>query len=103
MSPKVSSPSTKNVSDVDIINLEAYRVAREARNLEMNLFWQRSNYFLVLSTATAFGFFSLKDAKYGVPLAAFGLAIGFLWIAVNLGSKFWQCQWEYRLRVVEDQ
>jgi hypothetical protein len=43
----------------DQIDLEAYRVAKEARNLEITLFWQRSNYFLVLSTAIAAGFFSL--------------------------------------------
>jgi hypothetical protein len=38
---------------VDTLDLEAYRVAKEARNLEIALFWQRSNYFLVLSTAIA--------------------------------------------------
>jgi hypothetical protein len=40
------------------IDLEAYRVARDTRNFEIKLFWKRSNYFLVLSTATAAGFFS---------------------------------------------
>lgn len=39
------------------IRMEAYRVAKETRSLEINLFWQRSNYFLVLSTAIAAGFF----------------------------------------------
>jgi len=46
-----------------LLDLEAHRVAKEARNLEITLFWQRSNYFLVLSTAIAAGFFSLRDAK----------------------------------------
>ena len=87
----------------DTINLEAYKVAREARNLEIALFWQRSNYFLVLSTATAAGFFSLREHKYAVPLAIFGLIVGFLWISINLGSKFWQSRWEHRLRIVEEQ
>ncbi len=86
----------------DQIDLEAYRVAKEARNLEIMLFWQRSNYFLVLSTAVAVGFFSLRDAKYALPLAIFGLVVGLLWIAVNLGSKFWQSRWEHRLRLTED-
>jgi hypothetical protein len=35
------------------IKLEAYRTALATRNLEINLFWQRSNYFLVLNTAIA--------------------------------------------------
>jgi hypothetical protein len=87
----------------DLLDLEAYRVAKEARNLEITLFWQRSNYFLVLSTAIAAGFFSLRDVKYALPLATFGLVVGFLWIAVNLGSKFWQSRWEHRLRLTEEQ
>jgi hypothetical protein len=87
---------------VDPIKLEAYRVAKETRNLEISLFGQRSNYFLVLSTAIAAGFFSLHDAKYAWVLAGFGWLVGFLWIAVNLGSKFWQSRWEYRLHVAEE-
>lgn len=58
---------------------------------------------IVLSTATAAGFFSLKDHKYGLPLAVFGFVVGLLWVAVNLGSKFWQARWEHRLRLVEEQ
>jgi flagellar motor protein MotB len=87
----------------DQIALEAYRVAKEARNLEITLFWQRSNYFLVLSTAVAVGFFSLREPRYALPLALFGLAVALLWVAVNLGSKFWQNRWENRLRVTEEQ
>jgi len=87
----------------DQIDLETYRVAKEARNLEITLFWQRSNYFLVLSTAIPAGFFSLRDAKYALRLAIFGLVVGLLWIAVNLGSKFWQSRWEHRLRLAEEQ
>jgi hypothetical protein len=87
----------------DLIDLEAYRVAKETRNLEIALFWQRSNYFLVLSTAIAAGFFSLHERKYALPLAIFGLVVGCLWVAVNLGSKFWQSRWEHRLRLTEEQ
>jgi len=87
----------------DTIDLEAYKVARETRNLEITLFWQRSNYFLVLSTAIAAGFFSLHEPKYALPLASFGLTVACLWILVNLGSKFWQARWETRLRLVEEE
>lgn len=86
----------------DKLDLEAYRVAKETRNLEIGLFWQRSNYFLVLSTAIAAGFFTLRDGIYAVPMAAFGLIVGVLWFAVNLGSKFWQNRWEHRLRLAEE-
>ncbi len=87
----------------DRISLEAYRVARETRNLEITLFWQRSNYFLVLSTAIAVGFFSLHGHHYALPLAVFGVVVGMLWFFVNLGSKFWQSRWEHRLRLTEEQ
>ena len=57
----------------ELLDLEAYRVAKAPPIFEMILFWQRSNYFLVLSTAVAAGFFSLRDLKYAIPLAIFGL------------------------------
>jgi hypothetical protein len=85
------------------INIEAYRAAREARNLEIGLFWQRSNYFLVLSTAIGAAFFSLKDATYSVSLASFGIVVGWLWFRVSLGGKFWQSRWEHRLNIIEKQ
>lgn len=69
--------------------------------MELTRFWQRSNYFLVLSTAIAAGFFSLRDPRYTLPLAVFGLVVALLWLAVNLGSKFWLTRWEYRLCVTE--
>jgi len=81
---------------------EAYRIALDTRNLEIGLFWQRSNYFLALNTALAIGFFKIDDKGYALLLALFGLAISLLWYRVNLGSKFWQSRWEHRLRVVEE-
>jgi len=39
---------------------DLYKTLLDTRNLEINLFWQRSNYFLVLNTGIAFGFFNLK-------------------------------------------
>lgn len=85
------------------IDLEAYRVARDTRNFEIELFWKRSNYFLVLSTAAAAGFFSLHEPRYALPLATLGFIVSLLWIAVNLGSKFWQSRWEHRLHLTEQQ
>ena len=81
------------------IDLEAFRTAKEIRNLEIGLFWQRSNHFLVLSTAIAAGFFTINNSNstHALLLAMFGLVVAVLWFAVNLGSKFWQSRWEYRL------
>jgi hypothetical protein len=85
----------------DDLRLEAYRTAIQTRNLEITLFWQRSNYFLVLSMAVAAGFFSLRDATFALPLACLGLLVALLWIAINLGGKFWQARWEHRVRLAE--
>lgn len=80
---------------------EAYRIAFETRNLEINLFWQRSNYFLVLNTALAVGAYTGRGTRYSYLLAVLGIIASSLWFAVNLGSKFWQARWEHRLSVFE--
>jgi hypothetical protein len=80
---------------------ELYKIALETRNFEISMFWQRSNYFLVLNTAVAVGFFSLNDPFYTVPLSIFGFLVSLLWVRVNLGGKFWQSRWEEKLRLVE--
>ena len=76
--------------------IELFKIAVAARQLEIQLFWQRSNYFLVLNTAAAAGFFSLRpeNGRYAILLAIFGLAASLLWFRVNLGGKYWQVRWE---------
>ena len=78
-----------------------YEIALQTRNFEITLYWQRSNYFLVLNTAIAAGFFSLKGDRSRLLFALFGLFASALWLLVCAGSKFWQSRWEERLRVVE--
>lgn len=81
-----------------------YKVALDTRNFEINLFWQRSNYFLALNTALAVGFFNLNgNRKYSLTLAVLGTVVSILWYLANLGSKFWQSRWENRLKIVEEQ
>jgi hypothetical protein len=80
---------------IDVKDL--YNTLVDTRNLEINLFWQRSNYFLVLNTGIAFGFFNLLRGKFAVIFAVMGLLASFLWFCVCLGSKFWQSRWEHRL------
>lgn len=82
---------------------EVYKVALDTRNFEISLFWQRSNYFLVLNTALAIGFFNLQATKYSILLAVLGALVSILWYRVNLGSKYWQSRWEERLKIVEEQ
>lgn len=96
----MSSEKDKD-SDNEVSGLDAYKIALETRNLEIGLFWQRSNYFLVLNAALAIGFFRLADNKYSILLACLGAFVSFLWFRVNLGSKYWQARWEHRLNKKE--
>jgi hypothetical protein len=82
---------------------DLYKIAIETRNMEIGLFWQRSNYFLVLNTAVAVGFFSIKSVEFQVILALFGIVVSVLWFGVNLGSKYWQSRWEHRASVIESE
>lgn len=81
---------------------DLYATLIATRNLEVNLFWQRSNYFLALNSAIALGFFNLKDSRYVLLFAVVALATSVLWFRVCLGSKYWQTRWEQRLMDFEN-
>ncbi len=82
---------------------EFYKIALDTRNFEIKLFWQRSNYFLVLNSGLAFGFFKLgsENIFYSLLLSIMGIITSLLWYHVNLGSKFWQIRWEEKLSSME--
>jgi hypothetical protein len=82
---------------------DKYKVLLDTRNLEISLFWQRSNYFLVLNTAIAVGMFGARDfyEHFAVAFAVAGLVVSCLWFWVCLGGKYWQSRWEYRLSKFE--
>jgi hypothetical protein len=88
-------------ADQDAAMRDFYKVLIDTRNLEINLFWQRSNYFLVLNTGIAFGFFNLKEPRYIWAMAVFGLMASILWVGVSLGGKYWHTRWEQRLHDFE--
>ena len=81
-------------------NLERFKIVLETRNFEIELFWKRCNYFLVLNTALAVGVFASFNGdganKVLLPLICLvGVFVCFAWIKVGLGSKFWQSHWEH--------
>jgi hypothetical protein len=84
--------------------IDSYSVAYQTRNFEIQLFWQRSNYFLVLNTGIITGIAIKLNSTD--PIAAifivFGFFVSLLWFRVNLGSKFWQSRWEQRLYDIEE-
>src|SRR5690242_7819565 len=75
----------------DRLNIE---VALKNREFEIQLFWQRSNYFLVLITALGAGVIATRDAWIGLLISIFGMGACLLWFRTNLGSRYWQAFWE---------
>lgn len=80
---------------------ELYKIAIETRNLEISLFWQRSNYFMVLNTTIVIVFFSLTNQEYVTLLPLISIVIAVFWFYTTLGSKFWQSRWEEKVSVLE--
>lgn len=74
--------------------VDELKIALDNRAFEIQLFWQRSNYFLVLMTALGVGTFSVRDVWFSPIVATFTVVCSFLWFRTNLGSKFWQESWE---------
>jgi hypothetical protein len=87
-----------NFQSESFINKELYKLALDTRNLEIQLFWQRSNYFFVLSTAIGTGaLITIKNISIlALSLSIFGVIVSILWLRVNLGSRFWQNRWEHK-------
>ena len=85
----------QTIDDKDI-----FKMALDTRNFEISMFWQRSNYFLVLNTALGVGFFKVED-PHSLGIAFFAFLVSLVWFRVCLGSKFWQSRWEQRLAKVE--
>lgn len=78
-----------------------YEIALDTRNLEISLFWQRCNYFLLLNSALAYGYIQLRDEFLILPFTVIGFAVCMLWYRVALGSKYWQERWEAKLHRLE--
>ncbi len=70
------------------------QIALDNRAFEIQLFWQRSNYFMVLMTALGIGAFAIKEPKYALLVSIFASMTSWFWYKTNLGSKFWHESWE---------
>jgi hypothetical protein len=80
--------ATKSKADTEL------KIALDNRAFEIQLFWQRSNYFLVLMTALGVATFSVRDLLFSPLVSMFATAASYFWFRTNAGSKFWQESWE---------
>lgn len=76
------------------------QIALDNRAFEIQLFWQRTNYFLVLITALGIGVFTISDTLFAAILSFLGTVSSLLWFGTNLGSKFWQESWEVEVQIL---
>ena len=78
------------------------QIALDNRAFEIQLFWQRSNYFLVLITALGIGVFTIDNKIAAFLVTILGIASSFIWFRTNLGSKFWQESWEVEVSMIAE-
>jgi hypothetical protein len=80
---------------MDNDKLELYKIAVGTRQFEIQMLWQRSNYFLIFQTALVVGLAAAKQDRWVSALVSLlGVATAIVWCMVNAGSKYWQVRWE---------
>ncbi|VEB94222.1 Uncharacterised protein [Citrobacter koseri] len=79
--------------------------AHDIRKFEIELYWKRATYFFAFFTVitAAFGYlFTSKEYFCFSPAAALvGSIISVCFIFVNIGSKYWLCNWEFIIDKLE--
>lgn len=83
--------------------------ALDIRKFEIDLYWKRGTYFWTLIAATFAGYIAILSTEkllvkefYAFVIAWIGVVFSFAWVLVNLGSKFWQENWECHVDMLED-
>lgn len=77
---------------------EALKVALETRRFEIDLYWRRSNYFILFIGAVFVAYFQADAFFLKFFLIVMGYISSFVWFCVNRGSKFWQENWEENIK-----
>jgi hypothetical protein len=91
------------MSDAQGKEQRAYEVALQTRNLEIELFWRRANFFWLFVAATFAAFASVykEGPELALLIAGFGAVCSTAWALANRGSKYWQQAWEARVEKLE--
>lgn len=83
-------------------DLRRFDVALQTRQLEIDLFWQRSLFFWGFISAAFVAIAVLKEQPVlSLLVSGFGLVVSVSWALVNRGSKYWQEQWESKIEQEE--
>lgn len=85
----------------------ALAAALDIRKFEVGLYWTRATYFWAFIAAAFAGYaLTYKTSSSNEPwlsllFSSLGLVFSFAWYLVNRGSKFWQCNWERHVDLLE--
>lgn len=85
----------KKESKIDYLE-ELFEVANDTRKFEIELFWKRATFFVLIIGALFIGYakFYENDQTLCSLIALFGLISSIVWTFSIMGSKFWQENWE---------
>lgn len=87
---------------------DAYKIALDTRNFEIEMYWKRSTYYWTLIGAAFAAYFIVVTIGdefpmfYKIIIGLFGLATSYAWHIASRGSKFWQKNWEKHVDFLED-
>ena len=91
---------------------KALSAAMDIRKFEIELYWKRAAYFWTLIAASSAGMAAIVSSSsfsnnrllqyYSIGLACILLVFTIGWYLTNLGSKFWQKNWEAHVDALED-
>jgi hypothetical protein len=80
---------------------DLFKTCLACRNMEIELFWKRSTFYWVFVAAAfvAYGSFKGEHSSTALLISCFGLVASFAWLLGNIGSKWWQENWEQKLKI----
>jgi fatty acid desaturase len=85
----------------------AYKYLMQARDLDNNLIYTRSNILLVVQSgllafvAGSFAYLTANNPKFLVVLCIFGFIVAFFWWRIVKAGSYWVDHWESKLEQIE--
>ena len=104
-----SSSGTKDKENVDTKWEKALNFAVKTREFEIELYWKRSNMFMLMNGAAFVGFYTVAKEcffkgkrLYELIILLLGFTFAVAWHLICRGSLFWQENWEAHIDALED-
>lgn len=103
------SSGTKDKENVDTKWEKALNFAVKTREFEIELYWKRSNMFMLMNGAAFVGFYTVaagehfkENRLYALIILLLGFTFAVAWHLICRGSLFWQENWEAHIDALEE-